>query len=271
MSHEPWPARRESESASDADWQAPTGYAQERERGAWIVALPSVLPTVINAVRTCGSLHDWAARAADAQPYVGRGPAHRVRVGAEAWLVRHYRRGGFVGRVIEDSYLDVGEPRPLRELRVSAAVRAAGVPTPEVIAAVVYPSGATYRGDLATRFVPNSADLAALTWGATRWEQPQRVAAWHAAGGLLRQAFAAGVHHADLNLRNILITSDPPQVSAWLLDLDRARVIEPSDVVQRRMLERLHRSRRKLETAAHEPVGAAELAAFRAALHAVQR
>jgi tRNA A-37 threonylcarbamoyl transferase component Bud32 len=160
-----------------------------------------------------------------------------------------------------------GEPRPLRELRASVAARAAGVPTPEVLAAVVYARGAVYRGDLATRFIADSSDLAALTWGDARWPEPVRAAAWRAAGVLLHGSFVAGVRHADLNLRNILVQRAGDRVHALLLDLDRARFAALDGDARHALLARLHRSRRKLETAAGEPVGAAELAAFEAGLN----
>jgi 3-deoxy-D-manno-octulosonic acid kinase len=245
----------------------PAGYARQRERGAWVVALPSILREVGAAVRAAGTLYDWAAARADAQPFPGRGAAYRVRLGGADVLVRHYRRGGLVARILDDAYVRAGEPRPLRELRASVTARAAGVPTPEVLAAVVYARGAVYRGDLATRFVSDGSDLAALTWGGARWPEPARTAAWHAAGELLRDSFAAGVHHADLNLRNILAVRAGDRVRALLLDLDRARFAAVDDVARRALLERLHRSRRKLEAAAGEPVGAAVLAAFEAGLN----
>lgn len=245
----------------------PAGYTRQRERGASIVALPSVLPYVVAAVRSAGTLYDWAAARDDAQRFMGRGAAYRVRLGGVDALVRHYRRGGFVANLASDSYVRSGEPRPLRELRVSVAVRAAAVPTPEVLAAVVYARGPFYRGDLATGFIADSSDLAALTWGGTRWPEPLCTAAWRAAGALLRRSFAAGVRHADLNLRNILVARGDERVHALLLDLDRASIAVVDDVARFEMLERLHRSRRKLEAAAGAPLGAAERDAFEAGLN----
>jgi hypothetical protein len=186
----------------------PAGYAEERERGAVVVALPSVMDAVLDAVVAHGTLYAAAAAVPAVQSFAGRGAAYRLPQPAGDWLVRHYRRGGVVGRVLRDEYLRVGEPRPLRELRASVTARRRGVATPEVVAAVVYAAGIAYRADLATRFEPDSVDLAELVLGAARSEQPtaRLHAAWYAAGGLLRSAFAAGVEHADLNLRNILIT-----------------------------------------------------------------
>lgn len=243
------------------------GYVEQRERGARIVALPSVAGSVRAAVAGAGTLYAAAAAVPGAQTFAGRGAAYRMSTADGDWLVRHYRRGGLAARVLDDEYLRIGVPRPLRELRASAAARALGVATPEVVAAITYPAGPIYRADLATTFIENGADLADITFGneSSTAQHGGREAAWRAAGALLRTAFAAGVDHADLNLRNILVTADG---TAYLLDLDRAHVHEGSvsDVARNRMLERLHRSRRKLESLHGRPVGQAELRAFEAAL-----
>jgi 3-deoxy-D-manno-octulosonic acid kinase len=166
--------------------------------------------------------------------------------------------------VLGDRYVRLGETRPLRELRASAAARARGVATPEIVAAVAYGAGPVYRADLATVRVPHSADLADTVLGPARRPPAERLAAWQAAGALLRRAFGAGVVHADLNLRNILIQRGTPHPTAFLLDLDRAVVRNggAGDVARQRMLGRLHRSRRKLEAELGSTVTAAELAAF---------
>lgn len=261
----------------------PAGYLIERERGALIVALPSAMAAVRAAVRSAGSLYEAAASAPAAQSFRGRGAAYRMPHDGGDWVVRHYCRGGAAARVLRDTYVRLGEPRPLRELRASVAARSRGVATPEVVAAVVYPASAFYRADLATRFVPDARDLADVTFDpgdgraasdSSARDEGARVAAWRAAGLLLCSAFAAGVHHADLSLRNILVRVGADARSyeyagqAWLLDLDRAvvRDDEVSDVARSRMLERLHRSRRKLEQEHARAVPAAALAAFAAVL-----
>jgi 3-deoxy-D-manno-octulosonic acid kinase len=244
------------------------GYATERERGALVVALPSVMEGVLSAVRRHGTLYEAAAAEPGARAYTGRGAAWRVARPDGDWLVRHYRRGGAVALVLRDEYLRAGEPRPLRELHASIAARARGVATPEVVAAILYLSGPLYRADLATRFVEGSRDLAAVTLGDSRADANERASAWHAAGALLRLAFDAGVEHADLNLRNILIAGDAHRPRALLVDLDRAVVHDHkvSDDVRSAMLARLHRSRLKLETRAGQQTGSSELAAFAAGL-----
>jgi 3-deoxy-D-manno-octulosonic acid kinase len=245
----------------------PAGYVMQRERGAIVVALPHVIELVVRAIATRGSLYASAAAERDAQVFTGRGMAYRLVRDDEDWVVRHYRRGGAIAHVLDDEFLRAGEVRPLRELRASTSARARSVPTPEVTAAVIYPSAVFYRADLATRYIPRGTDLATIALGGGV-SNDTRLAAWRAAGQLLRSAFAAGVDHADLNLRNILIQTDAQGTRAWLLDLDRAvvRDRELSDVARNRILERLHRSRRKLEAATHNSVSAEQLAVFDAAL-----
>ncbi|CAN5770798.1 3-deoxy-D-manno-octulosonic acid kinase [soil metagenome] len=246
----------------------PDGYVAERERGAYIVALPSIMEMVQQAITESGTLFDWAASRPGAREYTGRGSAWGVATPDGDWVVRHYRRGGAAARVLNDRYINAGATRPLIELTASVRARNRGVATPEVVTAVVYAAGPTYRADLATRLVRDSADLAESVLGPDRLDAAGRLAAWRAAGDLLRIAFAAGVEHADLNLRNILIQRSDAGTQAHLLDLDRAVVREQpvSQVARSSMLQRLHRSRRKLETAAGGQTSSDELEAFDAAL-----
>jgi tRNA A-37 threonylcarbamoyl transferase component Bud32 len=123
--------------------------------------------------------------------------------------------------------------------------------------------GAVYRADLATRLVPDAADLADTVLGGDRGDVAQRAAAWRAAGELLHDAFAAGVVHADLNMRNILVQRGAVP-TAYLLDLDRAVVRDGvvPDAARQRMLRRLHRSRQKLEAVLGVQTSAEELQLF---------
>jgi 3-deoxy-D-manno-octulosonic acid kinase len=245
----------------------PAGYVTGRERGADVVALPSVFQPVLHGIAQFGTLHDAAAADPDARAFTGRGTAYHVRLGDEDAVVRHYQRGGVVARMLHDSYLAAGQARPLRELAASCAARERGVDTPEVLALATYPAAPFYRADIATRYISDSRDLAACVLGETRADRAGRLAAWTAAGTLLRTAFAAGVEHADLNMRNILI-ADVPRPRALLLDLDRAVVHTRATggAARDRMIARLHRSRRKLESQLGTVTDPAEIAAFEDAI-----
>jgi 3-deoxy-D-manno-octulosonic acid kinase len=242
----------------------PPGYAVSRHGRTVMVTAVDVAATASGIIALHGSLAAWASADPAAMELRGRGAAWRVRSEAGEWVVRHFRRGGAVARMLGDRYFRGREPRPLFELRASEAARARGVPTPRVVAAAWRVRGAFYRADLATEYVPDSADLADVTFEGRGGAEPD--AAWRAAGALLRVAFDAGVRHPDLNLRNILVSTAGNRVQAWLLDLDRARVEAPSASAERAMLARLRRSRRKLEKRSGRDVPATALAAFHDAL-----
>ena len=170
---------------------------------------------------------------------LGRGRGVAVSAGAEGqWVLRHYHRGGMPRRLIRDSYLWCGEnaARPVRELRVLAALAEAGAPVPNPVAArVVRSGGFYYRGDILVariRDVQPLADVAA-TLPEARW-----VEVAHA----LRRFHDAGGWHADLNANNILLSSQ--QIA--IIDLDRGLVRCSDARRQRANLRRLHRSLVKL-------------------------
>lgn len=267
--------------------KTPDGYRTVRLGASTVLVLPEAEAWVRSALQEHRTLHDAAARAGGAAAHHGRGPVHVIGAGGKRWAVRHYHRGGAVaGPLLGDRYLRVGEPRPFRELRASEMARERGVPTPRVVAAAVYPRGVFYRGDLLTRYVPDSTALANALFGeageadesdqagepresdesgepaepAERAERAEaagkaeagpgfRRRALEEAGRLLGRMAAAGVRHPDLNAANILLTTEGTDVRAMLLDLDRCRVTRPARPVSpERMLARLERSLRKRGT-----------------------
>src|SRR5207244_12348738 len=97
--------------------------------GTWLLAPTLVLP-------------------AGAEPIAaGRGAAYRVQLpGGVRAVIRLYRRGGLLARVVRQTYLGV-RPRPLRELAITAEARRRGVAAVEVLAARV-DGRLAYRGAL---------------------------------------------------------------------------------------------------------------------------
>jgi 3-deoxy-D-manno-octulosonic acid kinase len=147
--------------------------------------------------------------------------------------------------LLGDRYLD-RPPRPLRELAVSAALRAAGAPTPRVVAAVVAWDRPGYRGDLAIEWLEPGHDLEPLLRPGA-YPAEARAAALRAAGRAAGAAHRAGLHHPDLQLRNLFVR--PLANGEWegfLLDLDRARIVPGgADARVASSLARLERSLRK--------------------------
>ena len=249
------------------DIELPAGYRREElEERVELIALPEVRDAVVHALAQSGSLFDYAATRPGAVELAGRGVAwHIAAPGSQAgarWVVRHYRRGGLVARVLHDRYLDSGPRRPVRELIASARARERGVATPEVVAAVAYPVGGWYRADIATLYLPDSRDLAARLFDDDDVER--RRDAMRLAGALMRHAHDAGVVHNDLNLKNILIAGGGADARAWLLDLDRAVVMRDAAAKFERdlMLRRFGRSLRKFEKQKRRRLNDGEREAF---------
>jgi len=144
----------------------------------------------------------------------GRGTTWFVRSGDSSFVLRHYRRGGLMARVSKDAYLwrSDSETRSFAEWYLTYHLFRAGLPVPAPIAARYRRQGMFYRADLITQRIENSESLASrLAQG------PLPLTQWIAIGRCIRRFHDAGVHHADLNAHNILLT--PEQV--YLIDFDR--------------------------------------------------
>ena len=175
----------------------------------------------------------------------GRGGAWRVELpGGLRAVVRLYRRGGLVARVVRDTYVGP-RPRPLHELVVTVEARRRGVPAPEVLGARVE-GGLIYRGALVTAEMPHARTLFEALRDASGDAARGALAA--RAGRAVARLHDAGVYHADLNLTNLLVgpvASDDVVV----VDFDRARVRDRplGRRARRRNLARLARSLAKLD------------------------
>lgn len=172
----------------------------------------------------------------------GRGNVLFIDDGERHWVLRHYRRGGLVGKLIRDQYLWQGAEatRSFREMRLLAALREQQLPVPAPVAARYVHSGMVYRADLITESIPNARTFAqGLTGGRLSYEM------WQSVGATLARFHAADVHHADLNANNILIDD---QQKVWLLDFDRGCIHPHRDdrFWVRAVLARLLRSLNKL-------------------------
>jgi 3-deoxy-D-manno-octulosonic acid kinase len=153
----------------------------------------------------------------------------------ERWVLRHYRRGGMVARLVQDKYFWLGAEatRSFREWRLLRQLRAWGLPVPQPIAACYQRGLLSYRADLVTAELPTRLTLAqALAAG------PLDAARWDALGRCIGDLHAHGVQHADLNAHNLLL-GDSGEV--YVLDLDRGR-IRARGPWEQQVLARLQRS-----------------------------
>ena len=225
----------------------PEGYDPAEASACWGFACSGAAPWLRAALTTRETVHGWAGGQASCRELSGRGQVFSVDApapgpeGRERWVVRHYQRGGALGPILGDRYLALGRFRPLCETVASLEARGRGIPTPAVVAGIVYPAGIFYRADLVTEEIPGGVDLSQVLFGAT----PSGIdaeAALIATGGIVRNLERNGLYHPDLNAKNIVLTSTNEGVDAYLVDLDRCcarpRGVPAPAFPMRRRLER---------------------------------
>ncbi|MGA2189264.1 MAG: 3-deoxy-D-manno-octulosonic acid kinase [Steroidobacteraceae bacterium] len=177
----------------------------------------------------------WAARGELAQVAAGRGAAWFISSTARSWVLRHYRRGGFVARLITDRYVWRGEARvrAFAEWRLLGELARRGLPVPKPVAARYQRLGLTYRCDLITERIADARPLSAVLSLAPLTEYT-----WREVGAAVARLHAAGADHADLNAHNILVSGGG---AVSVIDFDRGRLRVPGEWALKN-LSRLHRS-----------------------------
>lgn len=181
----------------------------------------------------------WRARGALEEAAGGRGTIAFVHEGDRRWVLRHYRRGGLVARLLDDTYLWTGEDRTraFREWRLLDLLARAELPVPRPVAACYRRSGLLYRADLLTEELPTRLTLARALEAT-----PLEPAVWRATGHSIGRLHAHGVHHADLNAHNLLLG---PRGMVYVVDFDRGRV-RRRGAWEQAVLARLRRSLEKV-------------------------
>ena len=181
----------------------------------------------------------WRARGELVAVTGGRGSAWFIASGARQWVLRHFRRGGFIARLSQDGYVWAGEDkvRAFAEWRLLELLTRRGLPVPKPIAARYQRTGLSYRCDLITQRIMDANPLSALL---AQGALPE--AQWRAVGAAVARLHGAGVDHADLNAHNILI--DVTGVVS-VIDFDRGQLRRPGRWSSRN-LQRLRRSLDKI-------------------------
>jgi len=165
----------------------------------------------------------------------GRGALLRFEYPGGTGLIRRHLRGGVARHILRDAYLL--HNRPLRELRLHAALYDEGLAVPQPLGAAWVRRGACFRGAIATAEV-DAVDLRARG----RSHGAAEAVLLRECGRLIRRMHDLGVAHADLQAGNILVGAEGP----YLIDFDKAARRARLGRVQRaRNLFRLRRSLEK--------------------------
>ncbi|AHG63597.1 3-deoxy-D-manno-octulosonic acid kinase [Advenella mimigardefordensis] len=156
-------------------------------------------------------------------------------------VLRHYHRGGLIGRFVDERYLWVSEEitRSFAEFALLNEMHAQGLPVPRAMAASYQRRGVTYRAAIMTERLRNTISLAQ----AISQAGPASIKLIEPVSAAIRQLHDANVYHADLNAHNILV-DDVQKI--WLIDFDKSSRRNMTAALRQQSLERLGRSLQKL-------------------------
>lgn len=147
-----------------------------------------------------------------ASGHIGRGTLQRFPYDAGTAVLRRYRRGGFIRHFLKETYLFVN--RPLRELEVHRAAYDAGLSVPMPLGVSWDRRGPLFRGAIASAELDAVHLLDFLKQPGANLDETL-----DSCGAAIRRMHEAGIVHADLQIRNILLKNG----QAYLIDFDNAR------------------------------------------------
>lgn len=145
----------------------------------------------------------------------GRGGAWFLRSEVGDLVLRHYRRGGLAGRLVEHTYFYSGlrRSRSFCEFQLTREMHQAGLPVPRVVAAIVWPHALLwYRAAIIVERIPSAINLPNST-------DVLNGSLWCQVGRMIRRFHDWGLDHVDLNCDNILVANGV----SYLIDFDRCR------------------------------------------------
>ena len=134
------------------------------------------------------------------------------------WVLRHYYRGGLIGKLIHDSYFFTSpkNTRAAQEFALLAHMQALALPVPKPIAYGVTRHGLFYRADLFSSRIENAQDLVAILS-----KQVISHNLWKKIGVTIKRFHDHNIYHHDLNAHNILVDE---QENVFLIDFDRGEI-----------------------------------------------
>ncbi len=163
----------------------------------------------------CFDIDLWWEKDAVVGSAEGRGTTWFVQTSTLTAALRHYRRGGLLGKLIFDSYFFTGweKVRSTQEFNLLHYLRSKGIPVPRPLASRTIREGMIYRADLLVEKIENARNLVDVLLTTSLCAEKYRLI-----GILVRRLHDANVCHSDLNIHNILLDVTG---KFWLIDFDK--------------------------------------------------
>lgn len=177
----------------------------------------------------------------------GRSTAWFIAAGEQGMLLRHYYRGGLVGKINKDRFAReaIAKSRAMAEFELLIRLRECQLPVPKPLAARYEKAPVWgYRADILVEIIPQAEDLFKLLG-----QRHLTTQEWRQVGSVIRLFHATGVYHSDLNCHNIMLDADG---KVWLVDFDKCDFREAGEWQQAnmaRLLRSLHKEAAKAKEA----------------------
>ena len=188
----------------------------------------------------------------------GRGSYLSIPVasnGKERFVIRDYKHGGLLGKLFGGLFLNGN--RPLNEIFINEIAFQRNVPTAEVIAVTKRKLwGLFYKASFISKEVTDAVDIIQFFQESSlEFIQKSKRFVISTLVKLIRNMHDAGIYHADLHLKNILLKENTKgEFNAYIIDLDKSVFLDKLTINQRiKNLLRLDRSVEKLRWFSYKP------------------
>ncbi|MDV6315805.1 3-deoxy-D-manno-octulosonic acid kinase [Idiomarina sp. HP20-50] len=188
----------------------------------------------------------WQQQKAIAGNSTGRATVWFIQQGDLGLLLRHYYRGGLVGKVNKDRFLrePADKSRAIHEFDLLLKLRGLGLPVPRPVAARMEKTAAfSYKADILVEVIPGAVDVYRLLR-----EKQLSAELWQKLGSVIKELHDTGVYHSDLNCHNLMLDDKD---KAWIVDFDKCDFRESGDWKEaniQRLLRSLRKEKEKNET-----------------------
>jgi 3-deoxy-D-manno-octulosonic acid kinase len=179
--------------------------------GYWFGANDSLSPSCLDQLTACFQSPDVETR----EQLGGRVSVSRIKLdGIGPVVVKTFRRGGLLARLVERTYLRTGKVRSRIEFEQMEKALKMGVRTPKPVA-FAYKGSLFYQAWLITREIPSAQSLAQLSNTAPN----QATAALQELDRQVSILIDHKILHADFHPGNVLVDESG---RVYLIDFDKA-------------------------------------------------
>ncbi|HAS23007.1 3-deoxy-D-manno-octulosonic acid kinase [Idiomarina loihiensis] len=188
----------------------------------------------------------WQQQKSIAGNSTGRATVWFIQQGDLGLLLRHYYRGGLVGKINKDRFLrePAEKSRAIHEFDLLLKLREIGLPVPRPVAARMEKTAVfSYKADILVEVIPGAVDVFRLLR-----EKKLSAELWQKLGSVIKELHDTGVYHSDLNCHNLMLDDKD---KAWIVDFDKCDFRENGDWKEaniQRLLRSLRKEKEKNET-----------------------